>query len=247
MRNIGLEEAIRAAGGVSALARKVGISRPCVSNWNRVPAERVVAVEAATGVNRALLRPDLYGEDLGKADNSRSTRIIGLAGWSGSGKTTLLIKVIPQLIARGLTISTLKHAHHNFDVDKPGKDSHSHRMAGATEVLVGSANRWALVHELRGKAEPRLPELLAKLSPVDLVIIEGYKRDPHPKLEVYRAALGKSLMHPDDPHIIAIASDAALPSARVPVLSLEDIEGVADLLLKHAVPIGTLTSPPEGV
>jgi molybdopterin-guanine dinucleotide biosynthesis protein MobB len=247
MRNTGLDEAIRAAGGVSALARKVGISQPCVSNWNRVPAERVVAVEAVTGVNRALLRPDLYGEHLGKADNSRSTRIIGLAGWSGSGKTTLLIKVIPRLIARGLTISTLKHAHHNFDVDKPGKDSHSHRMAGATEVLVGSANRWALVHELRGKTEPRLPELLAKLSPVDLVIIEGYKRDPHPKLEVYRAAVGKPLMHPDDPHIVAIASDVALPSARVPVFSLEDIDDVADLLLKHAVPIGTLTSPPEGV
>ena len=115
-------------------------------------------------------------------------RIIGLAGWSGSGKTTLLAHVIPRLVARGLTVSTVKHAHHAFDIDQPGKDSHTHRMAGATEVLVGSANRWALVHELRGDAEPSLAELLKKLSPADLVVVEGYKRAPHPKLEVYRAA-----------------------------------------------------------
>jgi molybdopterin-guanine dinucleotide biosynthesis protein MobB len=246
MRDSGLDEAIRAAGGVGALARKVGISQLCISDWNRVPAERVVAVEAATGVNRALLRPDLYGEHRGMADNTRSTRIIGLAGWSGSGKTTLLVNVIPRLVARGLKISTVKHAHHNFDIDKPGKDSHSHRMAGATEVLVGSANRWALVHELRGQTEPGLPQLLAKLSPVDLVIIEGYKREPHPKLEVYRGAVGKPLMQPDDPQIVAIAADAPLPSARVPVLSLDDIEGIAELLLKHAVPISALASSTEG-
>jgi molybdopterin-guanine dinucleotide biosynthesis protein B len=241
MRDWGLDEAIRVAGGVSALARKVGISQPCVSNWSRVPAERVVAVEAATGVSRALLRPDLYGEYLDKADNTRSSRIIGLAGWSGAGKTTLLISVIPRLVARGLKISTVKHAHHNFDIDKPGKDSHSHRMAGATEVLVGSAHRWALVHELRGETEPGLAELLARLSPVDLVIIEGYKREPHPKLEVYRAAVGKPLMQPDDPHIVAIATDSPLPSARVPVVSLDDIEGIAELLLRHAVPVNTPT------
>src|SRR5580704_18099887 len=164
-------------------------------------------------------------------------RIIGLAGWSGAGKTTLLVKVIPCLIARGLRVSTLKHAHHAFDVDQPGKDSHSHRMAGATEVLVGAASRWALVHELRGEPEPQLDMLLGKLSPVDLVIIEGYKREAHPKLEVYRAAVGKPLLHPDDPHIVAIAADGALPSARVPVVSLDDVEGIADILLKHAVPI----------
>src|SRR5919201_6453478 len=108
-------------------------------------------------------------------------RIIGLAGWSGSGKTTLLAKVIPRIVARGLKVSTVKHAHHGFDVDQPGKDSHSHRMAGATEVLVGSMKRWALVHELREAAEPTLAELLGKLTPVELVIIEGYKRDRHPK------------------------------------------------------------------
>src|ERR1700752_2584020 len=116
-------------------------------------------------------------------------RVIGLAGWSGSGKTTLLTRLIPCLVARGLTVSTLKHAHHDFDIDQPGKDSHSHRMAGATEVLIGSARRWALVHELRAEAETALGALLRKLSPVDLVIIEGYKRERHPKLEVLRAIL----------------------------------------------------------
>jgi molybdopterin-guanine dinucleotide biosynthesis adapter protein len=164
-------------------------------------------------------------------------RIIGLAGWSGSGKTTLLAKVIPRLVARGLEVSTLKHAHHAFDVDQPGKDSHSHRMAGATEVLVGSSGRWALVHELRGAAEPALGVLLQKLSPVDLVLVEGYKREPHPKLEVYRACVGKPLLHPDDPAIVAVASDAPLPSARVPVVDLDDIERIADILIRHAAPI----------
>jgi molybdopterin-guanine dinucleotide biosynthesis adapter protein len=167
-------------------------------------------------------------------------RIIGLAGWSGSGKTTLLTKVIPRLVRRGLKVSTLKHAHHAFDVDQPGKDSHSHRIAGATEVLVGSANRWALVHELRGAAEPTLATLLAKLSPVDLVVIEGYKREAHPKLEVYRAAVGKPLLHPDDPAIVAVASDEPLPAARVPVVDLDDIERIADVLIHHAAPLETL-------
>jgi molybdopterin-guanine dinucleotide biosynthesis protein B len=134
-------------------------------------------------------------------------------------------------------VSTLKHAHHAFDVDQPGKDSHSHRMAGATEVLVGSANRWALVHELRGDAEPALDALIRKLSPVDLVLIEGYKRAPHPKLEVYRAALGKPLLHPDDPAIVAIASDTPLPAAGIPVVDLDDVERVADLLVRHAAPL----------
>jgi molybdopterin-guanine dinucleotide biosynthesis protein B len=167
-------------------------------------------------------------------------RIIGLAGWSGSGKTTLLVKVIPRLVARGLAVSTLKHAHHSFDVDQPGKDSHSHRVAGATEVLVGSQARWALVHELRGEPEPTLPELLERLSPVDLVLIEGYKRAPHPKLEVHRAAVGKPLLHPDDPAVVAIASDQPLPAARVPVVDLDDVERIADLLIRHAAPRSAL-------
>ena len=164
-------------------------------------------------------------------------RIIGLAGWSGSGKTTLLTKVIPRIVARGLKVSTVKHAHHSFEMDRPGKDSHSHRMAGATEVLVGSANRWAVVHELRGEAEPTLPALLRKASPVDLVLVEGYKGERHPKLEVYRAANGKPLLHPGDPAIVAVASDMPLSGVRIPVLDLDDIEGITDILLRHAVPL----------
>jgi molybdopterin-guanine dinucleotide biosynthesis adapter protein len=164
-------------------------------------------------------------------------RLIGLAGWSGSGKTTLLIKVIPRLTARGLKVSTLKHAHHAFDIDQPGKDSHSHRLAGATEVLIGASSRWALVHELRGDAEPTLGELLRRLSPVDLVLVEGYKRERHPKLEVHRAALGKPLLHPDDPAIVAVATDVPLPKASIPVVDRDDVEGIADLLVRHAVSI----------
>jgi len=164
-------------------------------------------------------------------------RIIGLAGWSGSGKTTLLTKVIPRIVARGLKVSTVKHAHHSFEMDRPGKDSHTHRMAGATEVLVGSANRWAVVHELRGEAEPTLPALLRKGSPVDLVLVEGYKGESHPKLEVYRAANGKPLLHPGDPAIVAVASDMPLSGVRIPVLDLDDIEGITDILLRQAVPL----------
>src|ERR1700756_3241234 len=118
-------------------------------------------------------------------------RVIGLAGWSGAGKTTLLRKLIPELSGRGLLVSTLKHAHHSFDVDQPGKDSWEHRQAGATEVLVASATRWALMHELRDQAEPRLPALLAHMSPVDLVLVEGFKRDRHPKIEIHRSANAK--------------------------------------------------------
>ncbi|HEY2135150.1 MAG TPA: molybdopterin-guanine dinucleotide biosynthesis protein B [Xanthobacteraceae bacterium] len=161
-------------------------------------------------------------------------RIIGLAGWSGAGKTTLLAKLIPGILARGLRVSTLKHAHHAFDIDRPGKDSYEHRMAGATEVLVASERRFALMHELRGEREPALPELLAKLASVDLVIIEGYKREPHPKLEVFRAAVGKPLIHPDDPHVVAIASDVALPQAKVPRVALDDTAAIIDILLAHA-------------
>jgi len=164
-------------------------------------------------------------------------RIIGLAGWSGSGKTTLLGKVIPRIVARGLTVSTLKHAHHGFDVDQPGKDSHAHRAAGATEVLVSSAKRWALVHELRTEPEAALATLLRKLSPVDLVLVEGYKSEPHPKLEVHRAAVGQPLLHPGDPAIVAIASDVPLQAAKVPVVDLDDVDRIADILLRHAAPL----------
>ena len=149
-------------------------------------------------------------------------RIIGLAGWQGSGKTTLLAKVIPRLVARGRTVSTVKHAHDGFDIDQPGKDSHTHRMAGATEVLIGSAKRFALMHELRGAPEPTLKELLARLSPVDLVIVEGYKTQPHPKLEVHRAFLGKPLLYPNDSWIVAVASDLPLTGTALPVITVFD-------------------------
>jgi molybdopterin-guanine dinucleotide biosynthesis adapter protein len=167
-------------------------------------------------------------------DQQDTMRIIGLAGWSGAGKTTLAAKLIPAITARGLTVSTVKHAHHAFDVDQPGKDSYVHRMAGAAEVLVSSQNRFALMRELRGAPEPTLPELLAKLMPVDLVLIEGYKRDPHPKLEVFRASVGKPLIYPDDPHVVAIASDVPLPHVTVPRLSLDDIDAIAELVLARA-------------
>ena len=167
-------------------------------------------------------------------------RIIGLAGWSGSGKTTLVTRLVPCLIGRGLKVSTLKHAHHGFDLDQPGKDSFFHRAAGATEVIISSARRWAILHELRGEEEWDLADLVGKMSPVDLVLVEGYKRDAFPKLEIYRAANGKPLIHPDDPHIVAIASDVALPQAAVPVIDLNNIEGIADLLMKSAVPVGAV-------
>jgi molybdopterin-guanine dinucleotide biosynthesis protein B len=163
-------------------------------------------------------------------------RVIGIAGWSGAGKTTLLTRVIPRLTARGLRVSTIKHAHHAFDIDQPGKDSHTHRVAGATEVLISSANRFALMHELRGAPELALGALLGRLSPVDLVLVEGFKREAHPKLEVYRASVGKPLLHPGDPNIVAIASDEPM-AVRVPVVSLDDVEAVADILVTKARPL----------
>ena len=165
--------------------------------------------------------------------------VIGIAGWSGAGKTTLLTRVIPRLVARGYRVSTIKHAHHAFDVDQPGKDSHTHRAAGATEVLVSSATRFALMHELRGRREWTLDALLEKLSPVDLVLIEGFKTQAHPKLEVFRRVVGKPPLHPEDENIVAIASDGPL-NASVPVVSLNDVEAVADILVEKAAPLETV-------
>lgn len=270
-RDAGLCEAIRAVGGISKLARRLGISQPSVSNWTHVPTDRITAVEAISGIPRAALRPDLFGKRTDLDDEahgstprmkhgmlsaglaksrgtkpdeadvikqSPSMRIVGLAGWSGSGKTTLIKKLIPRLVAGGIKVSTLKHAHHGFDLDQPGKDSFFHRAAGATEVIISSAKRWAILHELREEAEWDLPALVAKMSPVDLVLVEGFKRDAIPKLEIYRAANDKPLIHPDDTHIVAIASDVSLPQATIPVVDLNDIEAIAALLLKRAVPVG---------
>jgi len=170
----------------------------------------------------------------------KTMRVIGLAGWSGAGKTTLVTRVIPVLVARGLRVSTVKHAHHGFDVDIPGKDSHAHRQAGASEVFVSSARRWAHIHELRGEAEPSLKEIFPRMTPADLVIVEGFKREPHPKLEVYRAEIGKPLLHPDDDWIVALASDGPVPGSRVPVIPLDDIDKIADVLLIESVPVERL-------
>src|SRR5215218_11484827 len=161
-------------------------------------------------------------------------KVIGLAGWSGAGKTTLLTRLIPHFHALGLRVSVIKHAHHQFDVDVPGKDSWRHREAGAAEVLVASSNRWALMHELRGAAEPRLPELLSKLSAVDLVVVEGFKREPHRKIEVYRAANEKPLLFPDDAGIVGIATDTTVETT-LPTAHLDDIEAVAAMMLKFAI------------
>ncbi len=174
-------------------------------------------------------------------------KVIGLSGWSGAGKTTLLTRVIPCLLDRGLRVSVIKHAHHDFDVDVPGKDSWVHRQSGATEVLVSSARRWALMHELRGAPEPLLPELLEKLSNVDLVLIEGFKRESFPKLEVHRVANGKPLLQGEDGWIVAVASDTPLPHATVPVIDLNDIEGIADLLLAQALPISAIRARADAV
>jgi molybdopterin-guanine dinucleotide biosynthesis protein B len=167
-------------------------------------------------------------------------RIIGIAGWSGSGKTTLLTRVIPRLVTDGLKVSTLKHAHHAFDIDQPGKDSYAHREAGASEVLIASANRYALMHELRGAPEPPVAELLAKLSPVDLVIVEGWKVSHYAKIEVYRQEVGKPLLHPDDPYIRGIASDVPLPQATPPVVTLSDTDAVVTLMLEIAEPLAAV-------
>ena len=163
-------------------------------------------------------------------------KVIGLAGWSGAGKTTLLAGVIPHLLAKGLRVSVIKHAHHAFDVDVPGKDSWIHRQSGATEVLVSSGLRWALMHELRGAPEPRLPELLKRMSPVDLVIVEGFKSEPHRKIEVHRAANGKPMLFPDDPGIVGIATDAELKTT-LPVAHLDDIPAIAAMMQKFALSI----------
>ncbi len=159
--------------------------------------------------------------------------VLGIAGWSGSGKTTLVRALIPELTGRGLRVSTIKHAHHNFDVDQPGKDSYEHRHAGAAEVLVSSARRWALMHEHRGEPEPTLWELLSKLAPVDLVLVEGFKHEGQDKLEVHRPALGKPLLAAEDPKVVAIASDAEIPDVRVQVLDLNEVAGVADFIIRH--------------
>jgi molybdopterin-guanine dinucleotide biosynthesis protein B len=162
-------------------------------------------------------------------------RIFGFAGWSGSGKTTLIERLIPRLTARGLRVSLVKHAHHEFDIDQPGKDSWRHRHAGCSEVLISSSVRWALMHELRGDAELTLAEALARLSPCDLVLVEGYKLAALPKLEIWRPSVGKAKLHPDDPHVRAIATDAPESLAvDLPIFGLDDHDAIATFVAAHA-------------
>jgi molybdopterin-guanine dinucleotide biosynthesis protein B len=159
-------------------------------------------------------------------------KIFGVAGWSGSGKTTLIEKLIPRFTARGLRVSLVKHAHHTFDVDQPGKDSYRHRRAGAAEVLVTSSRRWVLMHELGGAQEPTFEEQVRHLSPCDLLIVEGFKHASIPKLEVWRAATGEGMLHPQDSHIVAVASDAKVQT-KLPLLDLNDDAGIAAFIMKH--------------
>ncbi len=159
-------------------------------------------------------------------------KVFGFAAWSGSGKTTLIENLIPLLAQQGFRVSVIKHAHHAFDVDKPGKDSFRHRQAGAAEVLVSSGARWALMHELRSETEPELPQLLARLSPCDLVLVEGFKLQPIPKIEIHRQATGSPLLHPGDPHIVAVATDVKLDT-RLPQFGLVDYPAIVRFMLDH--------------
>jgi len=168
-------------------------------------------------------------------------RVFGIAGWSGSGKTTLIERVVPCLMRRGLTVSVIKHAHHGFDLDRPGKDSYRQREAGAIEVLVTSGERWALMHELRGAPEPTLAESVGRMTPCDIVLVEGYKTVPIPKLEVWRAATGKPQIFPGDPAIVAVASDSldclppgTAPDREIALLSLADTEAITTFIERNA-------------
>jgi molybdopterin-guanine dinucleotide biosynthesis protein B len=158
-------------------------------------------------------------------------KIFGLAGWSGAGKTTLMVELVRLINARGVRVSTIKHAHHDFDIDRPGKDSFRHREAGASEVLVTSGTRWALMHEMRGAPEPRLEELVAHMTPVDLLLIEGFKSHPHDKIEIHRSSLGKSMLWPGDPSIVAVASDVPLGELPLPRLDLGDPSAIVHFIL----------------
>lgn len=160
--------------------------------------------------------------------------VFGIVGWKNSGKTGLMERLVTEITARGYSVSTIKHAHHSFDVDHEGKDSHRHRVAGARQVLLASRNRWALMHELRDEQEPTLAELLTQISPVDLVLIEGYKRDSHAKIEAHRSETGQSLIASTDTTILAVASNTTHPDLTIPTLDLDDTKSIADLILKHA-------------
>ena len=160
-------------------------------------------------------------------------KVMGIVGWSGSGKTSLVVEVLPILKDHGLKVSTMKHAHHHFDVDKPGKDSFRHREAGASEILVVTSSRWVLMHESREEPEPSIESLIERMTPVDLLLIEGFKTHHHPKIEIHRQSDGKPLLCQDDPMIVAVASDVPLPDLNIPQLNLNDPEVIAGFILTH--------------
>ncbi len=160
-------------------------------------------------------------------------KVFGLAGWSGSGKTTLMVRLLPELVRRGIAVSTMKHAHHEFDVDQPGKDSYEHRRAGATEVMVCSSRRFALMHELRDRPEPAVEDLIRRMTPVDLLLIEGFKAHAHDKLEVYRPSVGKPLLCGDDRRVVALASDARIAGVDLPQFHLDDVPAIAGFIVRH--------------
>ena len=161
------------------------------------------------------------------------TRVFGIVGWKNSGKTGLMERLVADITARGFTVSTIKHAHHSFDVDHPGRDSHRHRVAGASQVMLASGSRWALMHELRGAPEPSFETLLAKMSPVDLILVEGYKREAHPKIECYRTAVSDPLRLHDDNTICAVATDTDVGKLQVPIFDLNETKTIADFILSH--------------
>jgi len=183
-------------------------------------------------------RRAMWGHRVGQG--TAGVKIIGFTGWSGAGKTQLIVRLIPILRARGLTVSTIKHAHHGFDIDRPGKDSHNHRLAGAREVLISSGRRFALMHELHGAEEWQLGQLIRLVAPVDLLFVEGFKRDPHPKIEVFRAENGKPALWPDNPTIRALASDQPFPEAGIPVYHLDSVEEIANAVVQLAVPLDSV-------
>ena len=160
-------------------------------------------------------------------------KVFGLVGWSGSGKTTLLVNLIPELTARGLSVSTMKHTHHNFDIDRKGKDSYEHRAAGAREVMLTSGKRWVLQRELRDEGEPDMDELIARMAPVDLILIEGFKSHRHAKMEVFRPSVGKPMIAAEDDTVVAVASDEVLQGLNCPVLDMNDVAAVADFIVAH--------------
>ena len=164
---------------------------------------------------------------------TRHGAVVGIAGWSGSGKTSLIVRLIPALAARGCRVATVKHAHHDFDIDIPGKDSYEHRAAGAAEVVVSSARRWAVVHENRGEPEPALGDILRRLSPADVVLVEGYKDGPHDKIEVWRGGAGRRPLREDTPAVVAVATDDPAAVRKVPALDLNDAAGIASFIIER--------------